>query len=288
MDSVSATTASSVISHVPDSSSAPPKRALRSVTNLALPSTCPISTSPSLKRDPRNPTKSPYFSTGPETMVGRIPRGCPTTKWPATAEGRFGLIQEELVGNPFQVLLVTIFLNRTTGRKAIPVFRQFINDYPTPDAICTAPQEDLESYFLNLGLTKRANQVRNLAASWIEQRPAAGITTKPKYKYPAPKKPFPPEFFAEPLGVPQGSEFEIGHLKGIGQYGMDSWRIFCRDALLGREDQEWRCVVPDDKELRSYVRWRWAMEGKYWVEKDDEWIEGLGVQRMRNATVFLA
>ena len=86
--------------------------------------------------------------------------------------------------------------------------------------------------------------------------------------------------------------WEVAHLPGVGAYGLDSWRIFCRDELRGvggkhesekrgegkeeggtkkggqdTEDgveEEWKRVVPMDKELRAYLRWRWLKEGWVW------------------------
>jgi hypothetical protein len=65
-----------------------------------------------------------------------------------------------------------------------------------------------------------------------------------------------------------GSAWEIGHLTQ-GPYALDSWRIFCRDVLLGRSEHwtgkgsepgfqpEWMRVLPRDKELRACLRWMW-------------------------------
>lgn len=203
--------------------------------------------------------------------------------WPSKDAERFGLIQEEFMDQPFFVILVTIFLSKTKGTNAIPVFRKFIKAYPTPQTIVEAPVEDIETYFVTLGLPGRAKQIKNLAATWVQQPPVAGVVSKFSYKYPNPAStlPFPEELFDEPFGVPIGTEFEIGHLKGFGLYGMDSWRIFCRDALLGKENEEWMHVVPNDKELRSYIRWRWNRVGKYWREEFDDWIPDIGVSRLK-------
>lgn len=78
--------------------------------------------------------------------------------------------------------------------------------------------------------------------------------------------------------------WEIGHLPGVGRYALDSWRIFCRDRLRGVETPvaeyvspfseargvveepqgEWTHVLPTDKELRAYLRWRWLRHGWEW------------------------
>jgi hypothetical protein len=62
-----------------------------------------------------------------------------------------------------------------------------------------------------------------------------------------------------------------------GPYALDSWRIFCRDILRGvatgwngegaKEEgfqPEWMRVLPEDKELRAYLRWMWLKEGFEW------------------------
>ncbi|TDZ29910.1 Pyroglutamyl-peptidase 1 [Colletotrichum spinosum] len=69
--------------------------------------------------------------------------------------------------------------------------------------------------------------------------------------------------------------WEMGHFTQ-GKYALDSWRIFCRDELLGRAKDwngggaapnfqpEWMRVRPDDKELRACLRWMWMREGWEW------------------------
>ncbi len=69
--------------------------------------------------------------------------------------------------------------------------------------------------------------------------------------------------------------WEIGHMTS-GPYAIDSWRIFCRDKLRGLAvdwngagstegfQPEWMRVVPEDKELRAYLRWMWLKEGFEW------------------------
>jgi len=74
--------------------------------------------------------------------------------------------------------------------------------------------------------------------------------------------------------------WEVGQLPGVGVYAIDSWRIFCRDELRGlptglpnkvteeTKDEEirkeWTRVLPLDKELRAYLRWRWLRNGIVW------------------------
>jgi hypothetical protein len=79
-----------------------------------------------------------------------------------------------------------------------------------------------------------------------------------------------------------GCAWEIGHLTQ-GPYAIDSWRIFCRDVLLGRSrdwtgsgeqregfQPEWMRVLPKDKELRACLRWMWMKEGWEWDPETGE------------------
>jgi hypothetical protein len=79
----------------------------------------------------------------------------------------------------------------------------------------------------------------------------------------------------------EADTWEIGHLTK-GKYALDSWRIFCRDELLGRATDwnghgregefqpEWMRVRPDDKELRACLRWMWMREGWEWDPRTGE------------------
>ena len=97
--------------------------------------------------------------------------------------------------------------------------------------------------------------------------------------------------------------WEVARLPGVGSYAIDSWRIFCRDELRGLPyglpsldeltddcshadkaepatshqpphqpnrilkqelSKEWTRVLPLDKELRAYLRWRWLRVGYTW------------------------
>lgn len=65
--------------------------------------------------------------------------------------------------------------------------------------------------------------------------------------------------------------WEVAHLPGMGAYALDSYRIFGRDQLRGVEEEaiaggweEWRRVVPLDKDLRRYLVCRWREEGWDW------------------------
>ncbi|KAI5840564.1 DNA glycosylase [Morchella snyderi] len=208
--------------------------------------------------------------------VRRVQAGISNAIWPPLSSDRFGLIQEELKGDAFHIIVGTTFLNRTRGSVAIPLLRQFLRDYPTPHALSLASITKISTFLRPLGLYNiRATRLHNLATTWLATPPIFGQATK-KYNYPPRNtKPFPSSLLPN-NGVEQGRCWEIAHLPGVGAYALDSWRIFCRDEFrraagerveIGQE--EWRSVVPMDKELRVYVRWMWAKEGLRWKEPGD-------------------
>ncbi|KAF8253574.1 DNA glycosylase, partial [Wilcoxina mikolae CBS 423.85] len=205
---------------------------------------------------------------------GRAPKGISIMPWPPFSSDKFGLVQEELQDNPFHLLIATTFLNRTKGSVARPLLNKFLLLYQTPETLSLAHQNDLESFLQPLGLFRiRADRMIKMAKEWVTNPPTVDTLTA-LYNYP-PKdtKPFPIPG-RELCGVVRKLEWEIAHLPGVGAYALDSWRIFCRDRLRGvvpgeGEEEEWKRVVPKDKELRAYCRWRWAKDGVRWVEEGD-------------------
>ncbi|KAI5853906.1 DNA glycosylase [Tricharina praecox] len=228
---------------------------------------------------------SPYF-TAPRTLAtvvnvkgsGRTPKGISVTPWPPFTAEKFGLVQEELRDNPFHLLISTTFLNRTKGSVARPLLDKFLSLYPTPEILSTAPQADLETLLQPIGLYRvRAERLIKMATEWLVNPP--GAAEKVLYNYPAKDTPPFPIPGREPRGVEMKMKWEIAHLPGVGAYALDSWRIFCRDALRGGVkggDEEWRSVVPKDKELRAYCRWMWAKDGVVWEEEGDAYAHRAG------------
>lgn len=227
------------------------------------------------------PTFSPHFSiTSYNVDLNKAVRGVRTaagisTPWPPLTAPRFGLIQEELTASPFQVIVSTVFLNRTRGTVAVPLLRTFLAAHPTPAAVATADEAAIEALLQPLGLQRtRARRLVAMASAWVAQPPVPGSCTVKKDYPPRKTVPFPALVVgAEPLGVPRSQGWEVAHIPGVGPYALDSWRIWCRDELRGdvrEEEEEWRRVVPMDKELRAFLRWKWAKEGRRWVEEGDD------------------
>lgn len=215
-----------------------------------------------------------------KAMKGKTPKKAPagvsTRQWPPIKAPTFGLIQEQLKDDPFKLIVATIFLNKTRASVAMPVMWNFLEAYPTPESIIAGNSEEMSKLIGRLGLqVSRVQRFKGLAADWLAQPPAKGFRSLRKgIKYPlANTTPFHALKMEYPAGIPENTGYEIGHLRGIGAYTIDSWRIFCRDKLVNPPVEEWRTVVPMDKELRAYIRWRWLKEGVTWVEKGDEWRE---------------
>ncbi|KAL8641756.1 MAG: hypothetical protein Q9228_001473 [Teloschistes exilis] len=244
-----------------------------------------------LKRQSSSKT-SPYFLASPKSrreQVSCIP-------FPPLSSTSFGLVQESLASNPFHLLIAVIFLNKTRGAVAMPVFYTFITRFRDPESLASAELQGVVSYFQNLGLqNQRAKKCIALAKAWLEHPPFRGKRWR-RLHYPMLGDGKDIKSNEEPIADETEDPrvaWEVGHLPGIGAYGIDSWRIFCRDELRGLgtsalpaladadadarkklEDaemaKEWTRVLPNDKELRAHLRWRWLRLGWEWDPKTGE------------------
>ncbi len=253
----------------------------------------PSTPSKKLDKD-KTPTPTPSThrrSRPPRGIVSALPV-------PPLSASRFGLIQEELAHDPFRLLIAVTFLIRTHGTAAIPTFRQVMERYPTPEALAAADSSDIVAMIRHLGLAAvRCAAIHRYARTWTARPPRPDVRFAVK-NYPRPgdgrdvkaREAFGAEEELQPLRAPDGageeqplemrargreSAWEIGHLTH-GPYAIDSWRIFCRDVLLGRAENwtgtgrepgfqpEWMRVLPRDKELRACLRWMWMKEGWEW------------------------
>lgn len=227
----------------------------------------------------RSVTASPFFAKSPlkkpkaSDKVSCIP-------FPPLQSTSFGLVQECLSHDPFRLLIAVIFLNKTRGSVALPVFYELMDRYPTPADLAGANQDDVVEIFQHLGLqNQRAKKCINLAKAWLERPPEKGKRYRVLH-YPNKDdgKDVRPDAILDEED--KRVAWEIGQLPGIGVYAIDSWRIFCRDELRGlptglpkeltpeaKEEEmqkEWTRVLAGDKELRAYLRWRWLRNGWEW------------------------
>ncbi|KAK6587428.1 hypothetical protein PZA11_000718 [Diplocarpon coronariae] len=148
--------------------------------------------------------------------------------------------------------------------------------YPTAEALAAAEKDDIVHIIRHLGLqNQRASTYQMYAKIWVEDPPRKD-------------KRHPVRGYADSSvsgrNIKEGemisdsgdrSAWEIGHMTQ-GPYAIDSWRIFCRDVLRGVAEgwngegavegfqPEWMRVLPEDKELRAYLRWMWLKEGFCW------------------------
>ncbi|KOS46824.1 hypothetical protein ACN38_g2237 [Penicillium nordicum] len=213
---------------------------------------------------------SPYFPRVPVDTESCLP-------FPPIEASSFGLIQEQLAHDPFRLLIATIFLNRTRGGVALPVLFKVFERYPTIEAMSEANPPELVSMINCLGFqNQRARKCITLAQIWLSDPP----NKRKRYR----KLHYPRKLDGRNVGREECIDeedlrvaWEIAHLPGVGAYSLDSWRIFCRDELLGKASDwkgtdatevgfvpEWKCVLPHDKELRAYLTWMWLKEGWIW------------------------
>ncbi|KAI1304685.1 DNA glycosylase [Xylaria venustula] len=277
----------------------------RLVYKLETPTTSPQNQTPKRK------AKSPYFESAkpvttataanPSPKKRRPPRGTVSClPFPRLDAPRFGLIQEELAPDPFQLLIAVTLLVRTSGKAAIPVFRKLMSQYPSPSALAAAPAADIVGMIEHLGLGRvRAAKIQRFARLWVDDPPRNGVRyavrkyccaeqhrlghhlqhsqgiLDPEEEEEAEEEGHHGGGIGDAIISVSASEWEIGHMTQ-GPYALDSWRIFCRDVLRGeaqdwngggREGEfqpEWMRVLPQDKELRACLRWMWMREGWQW------------------------
>ncbi|KAK2009591.1 methyl-CpG-binding domain-containing protein 4 [Colletotrichum eremochloae] len=232
--------------------------------------------------------KSPFFGQPqlkPSLRSKRLGGLVSTIPFPPLSAPRFGLIQEEFAHEPFWLLVVVTFLVKTAGTLAIPAFYKVKERFPTPTALADPEATTaIVGMIHHLGLSVvRTAAIQRYARVWLEKPPTAGTVYRVKnYDRRDVKleteRPCVDEdsleLTTEHTGE-DGEAWEIGHFTQ-GKYALDSWRIFCRDKLLGRAEDwngkgaapnfqpEWMRVRPDDKELRACLRWMWMREGWEW------------------------
>ncbi|KAK0044737.1 dentin sialophosphoprotein [Biomphalaria pfeifferi] len=136
-----------------------------------------------------NALKSKYFKKKGNLSKPKLRRD---EKW-IPPRSPFCLVQESLFHDPWKLLVATIFLNKTTGRQAIPTLWKFLNHWPTPEKACHADVEEMAALLFPIGLNyTRAKTIIRFSYEFLTK----------KWTYPI-------------------------ELHGIGKYGNDSYRIFC-------------------------------------------------------------
>lgn len=249
--------------------------------------TSTLKRSTSLKSTKRKRDQETHGS--PSAKTGR--KGVSFLTIPSIRAAQFGIVQERMKDHPFWLLIAVIFLNKTTGKSAVPTFYDVKTRWPTPEALAGGNQAEIFEKVKHLGFgTQRSRTLIKFATTWIHQPPAAGRRYR-KLNYPAQGdgKAYKPSLVIETDDDDCAGALEIGHLPGCGRYAYDSWRIFCRDALRGVnvDDEsvvpEWQKVLPQDKELKAALRWMWSREG--WIWSSDTGEKRRATPRERQAAV---
>ncbi|XP_026357198.1 methyl-CpG-binding domain protein 4 [Ursus arctos] len=133
-----------------------------------------------------------YFSSKYNREALSPPRRKAFKKW-TPPRSPFNLVQETLFHDPWKLLIATIFLNRTSGKMAIPVLWKFLEKYPSAEVARTADWRDVSELLKPLGLYDlRAKTIIKFSDEYLTKQ----------WRYPI-------------------------ELHGIGKYGNDSYRIFC-------------------------------------------------------------
>ncbi|KAG9270264.1 methyl-CpG-binding domain protein 4 isoform X1, partial [Astyanax mexicanus] len=133
---------------------------------------------------------SPYFTRKSDGLSP--PRRKALRKW-TPPRSPFNLVQETLFHDPWKLLVATIFLNKTSGKAAIPILWQFLERYPSAEVTRASEWEPIAELLQPLGLnTLRAKALIRFSDEFLTK----------SWRYPI-------------------------ELHGIGKYGNDSYRIFC-------------------------------------------------------------
>ncbi|KAJ7631074.1 DNA glycosylase [Roridomyces roridus] len=209
--------------------------------------------SPYFERCPKNgkpALESPYFHPETEESNTTLLIQCLTQLKPTLIQA----YPESVSSDPWKLLIAVTLLNKTSGKLAIPIFHTLLQAYPTPLLLSQAEEFDLITTLRPLGTQNiRAKRLISLSRVYLQDPPsrrdarpsrAAGPPISPRKRAKYPHTP-------------------ISHLPGAGAYALDSYRIFCSD--------EWKDVLPSDKELIKYLKWKWA------VDENKEWTPGEGV-----------
>ncbi len=194
---------------------------------------------------------------------------------PLSAES-FGIIQEQVAHEPFWLLIAVTFLIKTKGERAIPTFRRVKERFPAP---CDVANPDNAAAILRmirpLGLCQNRLGIMQKYAKHFMFDPPRPAVRHPVCNYEPREAGADRETQAGGRAEDVTDGWEVGHMTQ-GRYAIDSWRIFCRDVLLGRAldwngkgaqgefQPEWMRVLPADKELRACLRWMWMREGWEW------------------------
>ena len=131
--------------------------------------------------------------------------------------------QEEYRDDPWKMLMVCFMLNQTHHRQVDEVREHFFNKCGTAERLIDCPDAEIIEIIKPLGFyNKRVKAWKEFSYQWLELV----------------------QEYGNPIYIPT---HRLVGLKGVGNYAIDSWRIF--------QCNEYDEVEPDDHVLNFYVEW---------------------------------
>lgn len=229
--------------------------------------------------------KSPYLPRPlppPDPACRRRPRAGTVSciPFPPLSAPCFGLVQEKLAHEPFWLLIAVTFVIKTSGQLAIPTLNRVRERFPTPlHLVDPCSVDQLTDMIRHLGLAViRVGNIQKYARCFVENPPRPGMCYRVR-NYDRREEAGRQSWLDDPggSGGPTSDDTEAWEIWTCnGKYAIDSWRVYCRDEMLGRAEDwngacrepefqpEWMRVMAQDKELRAYLRWMWMREGWEW------------------------
>ncbi|KDQ49386.1 hypothetical protein JAAARDRAFT_42953 [Jaapia argillacea MUCL 33604] len=181
------------------------------------------------------------------------------------------LIQEHIGRDPWKLVVAVMFLNKTSGKSSIPIFWELLKRWPTAEALSRAELSEVTDLLHPLGLQNtRASRLIALSTVYLRDPPHPDRLRNSKVQVLMYADHLREKLHRETLKKMKGTvqyprtrrsghrrerypPTPISHLPGTGPYALDSYRIFCMDC------DEWKRVMPADKELIKYLKWKWAV-----------------------------
>ncbi|KAH7026526.1 uncharacterized protein B0I36DRAFT_330819 [Microdochium trichocladiopsis] len=232
-----------------------------------------------------------------KTKTPRPPRGTVSClPFPRLDAPSFGLAQERYTHDPFRLLIAVTFLIRTAGRTSMPVFRELMDKYPTPRALADAEPAEIELMIRHLGLSNnRTATIQKYARLWGENPRSLGCDGRDVRAGERLEASDPRESAWEIGHLTQGRyaidswrifcrDVFLGRASNDDPNGGDTGDDKDDEGSIPKKTKkkkpvkrrravnktqsnfqpEWMRVLPEDKELRAYLRWMWMREGWEW------------------------
>ena len=136
-----------------------------------------------------------------------------------------GLLEELVAHSPWRLLLSTIMLNRTSRVQVDHIFYEFLQKWPSPDALLNVPVNDVAKLIQPLGMNhRRASGIQAFCRDFLA--------------------------LAESKDTTKLTETDIKGMYHCGDYAYDAYRIFIQRDLT---------VEPSDRALKAYIEYKWGL-----------------------------